>query len=159
MNDVLNKNLISKHEGNRMTAYRDTRGFLTIGRGFNLDAPNAMAICYAAGINYAAVRAGCSITLAESDAIFESQYSLVAAEARKIFPEIDTYPEGAAAVICDMLFELGLAGFEAFKVTIAAFRAKDWPAAIAGIQDSALDRQVPAREAENMQLLRNCITA
>lgn len=154
MNDAFNKQLIDKHEGNKLVAYKDTRGFLTIGRGFNLDAGWAMSICYALGVNYAAVRNGAYITREQSDAIFDRQYASVAAEARRIFPAIDGYPENAAAVICDMIFELGCAGFLTFRRTIAAFKAGDWAAAIAGIQNSALEREVPARTADNEALLK-----
>jgi GH24 family phage-related lysozyme (muramidase) len=154
MNDTLNKSLIEEHEGTRLVAYRDTRGFLTIGTGSNLDAIGASAICARAGVDYFTVRAGAAITAAQADFMFTEQYNVTAAQARHIFPAIDGYPDNAAAVICDMLFELGLGGFCLFKKTIAAFWAKDYPAVIAGIEDSMLETQVPGRVADNVRLLK-----
>lgn len=149
MNDELNKKLIMSHEGRRLKAYRDTRGFLTIGVGFNLDDALASGVCAAAGVDCQATRDGLPITDAECDLIFAHQYAAVAAEARGIFPGIDSYPENAAAVICDMLFQLGRTGFGHFVHTIAAFRAGDWKAAADGIAHSALAEETPHRVLDN----------
>lgn len=159
MNDALNKSLIGGHEGLRLIAYNDSRGFLTVGDGLNLDAPGAAALCAACGVNYTAVRAGVALTLDQANALFAAQYAKVAAEARAAFPKlatsggIDSFPDAAAAVICDMIFELGIAGFLAFRHTVAAFEAQDWAGAIAGIEDSKLESQVPGRVANNVALL------
>lgn len=153
MNDAQNKALIAGHEGRRLVAYADSRGYKTIGIGFNLDATGAAAICAAAGVNYDQVRAGALISEAQCDAIFELLYEAVAAQARKIFPQVDTFPDNAGAVICDMLFQLGSAGFLAFHHAIIAFGLKDWPGAIAAIRDSALATEVPNRVKDNISLL------
>lgn len=154
MNDALNKSLIIGHEGKRLLAYFDTRGYLTIGCGFNLDALGAQGICASAGVNYLAVRKGAAITGAQCDAIFASQYLTTAAEARRVFPAIDGYPENAAAVICDMLFQLGLTRFMGFRHAIAAFGTRNWAQAITEIKDSALATQVPTRVEKNIALLQ-----
>src|ERR1039457_4119498 len=111
MNDALNKSLISGHEGLRLKKYRDSRGFWTIARGFNLQAPGARAVCAAAGVDYLAVMTGAAITLDLANAIFDLQYNAVAGEARTAVPGIDQDPDNAGAVVCDMIFEMGLAGF------------------------------------------------
>lgn len=153
MNDTQNKALITGHEGRRLVAYADSRGYRTIGIGFNLDAAGAAAICAAAGVNFEQVRAGAMITEAQCDVIFELLYEAVAAQARKIFPQVDTFPDNAAAVICDMLYQLGTAGFLAFRHAVIAFGLKDWPGAIAAIKDSALAAEVPNRLKDNISLL------
>jgi GH24 family phage-related lysozyme (muramidase) len=153
MNDTQNKALIATHEGRRLVAYADTRGFKTIGVGFNLDAPGAAAVCSAAGVDFEQVRAGAMITDQQCDAIFELQYEAVAAEARKILSQIDSFPDNAGAVICDMLFQLGTAGFLEFRHAIIAFGLKDWTGAIAAIKASALATEVPNRVKDNISLL------
>ena len=57
------QNLLMRHEGYRSTCYRDSRGFLTIGIGFNLDDLSAEETCQALGLNYSGLRAGYAITL------------------------------------------------------------------------------------------------
>jgi GH24 family phage-related lysozyme (muramidase) len=153
MNDALNKSLIQKHEGCRLEVYRDTRGIQTIGYGFNLETTAARNICIGAGVDYDAVLAGAAITSAQADAIFERQYQTVAAQARISIPAIDEYAENLGAVVCDMIFNLGWAGFMAFRQTIAAVKEQDIPAVIQGIKDSALATQVPHRVADNIALL------
>jgi len=153
MNDSLIKAQIQKHEGLRLSAYDDTEDKLTIGWGFNLKAGNAPLLCVKAGLDFDAVCAGEAITVEQAVTIFQMQYSSVTGQARITFPEIDSYPDNASAVICDMLFELGWTGFLKFKNTIAAFKALNWAGAIAGIKDSLLVTEVPNRVADNIALL------
>ena len=153
MNDTLNKSLISGHEGLRLKKYLDSRGFWTIGRGFNLEAQGAAAVCANAGVDYIAVMAGAAITLDQANAIFDSQYARVAAEARRAIPGIDGDPDNAGAVVCDMIFEIGLSGFLAFHNAIAGILARDWPRAIAGMKASKWAYQVPSREMNDVALL------
>jgi hypothetical protein len=107
-----------------------------------------------AGISMAWVKGGRALPLAQVDLLFDAQYSSVAADARALFPAIDSYPDNAGAVICDMLFELGLHGFVQFRDTCAAFKACDWLGAMAGIEHSELASQVPGRVENNISLLR-----
>ena len=153
MNDTLNKSLISGHEGLRLKKYQDTRGIWTIGRGFNLETQAARAVCEQAGVNYDAVMAGAPITLDQANLIFDHQYATVAAEARKAIPGIDDDPENVGAVVCDMIFELGLSGFLAFHHAILGIMARDWKAAIAGMKASKWAAQVPSREENDVALL------
>jgi GH24 family phage-related lysozyme (muramidase) len=153
MNDALNKSVIERHEGRRLVVYLDSRGVKSIAVGFNLEAAGAAAVCARANLNLEALLAGQVITEAQCDAVFELLYEPVAKDARSIFPAIDSYPENAAAVICDMRFELGGAGFRSFHHTVIAFGLRDWPGAIAGIRNSQIAVEVPNRVADNIKLL------
>ena len=153
MNDAMNKSLISGHEGLRLKKYPDSRGIWTIARGFNLEAPGAASLCAKAGVSYRAVMAGAAITIDQANAIFDSQYAATASAARRAIPGIDEDPDNAGAVVCDMIFELGEAGFNAFHHAIAGIRARDWRAAIAGMQASKWATQVPNREHNDVALL------
>jgi len=157
MNDTLNKSLISGHEGLRLKKYPDSRGFWTIARGFNLEAPGAAAVCAAAGVDYAQVMAGAAITLDQANVIFEHQYDKVAAQARAAVPGIDADPDNVGAVVCDMIFELGLAGFLLFHHVILGLMQRNWAAAIAAMQESQWATQVPSREENDVALLEALI--
>ena len=60
---------IKKHEGRRYVAYRDTRGFLTVADGFNLDAHGAEGVIEGLGLVYQDVRDGKALTDAQCDAL------------------------------------------------------------------------------------------
>jgi GH24 family phage-related lysozyme (muramidase) len=160
MNDAFNKALIQKHEGRELVAYRDSvrndqypEGILTIGDGFNLETGMSRRICEQVGIDYDAVCAGQPITDAQCDAIFELQYQQVASNARMTFPNIDSFPQNAAAVLCDLIYEIGYGGFLLFHQTILAAKSQNWPGVIAGIGNSKLASEVPTRVADNISLL------
>ena len=110
-------------------------------------------MCGAAGVSYTAVMAGAAITIDQVNQIFESQYSAVAAQARRAVPGIDTDPENVGAVVCDMIFELGAQGFNEFRQVIMGLVSNNWAAAIAGMKASRWATQVPAREENDVALL------
>lgn len=147
--------LIRRHEGLRLKAYRDTAGKLTIGYGFNLDAGASKAICGQLKLDYEAVRGGQAITEAQADAILDLQLGIVNAQARTLFPNFNQMPCDVQAVVQDLIFNLGLAGFLKFHDTIASLKAGDWKGAADNLQDSLWARQVLNRAAEDIELLRN----
>lgn len=147
--------LIKKHEGLRLTAYRDSRGILTIGYGFNLEDTAAKAICAQLELDYAALETGAALTQDQADAIFDFQLSRVIAGARITFPGFDSFPDQAQAVIADLIFNLGLGGFLTFRKTIALLKAGKWDAAADELVDSLWFRQVPNRAAEDVALLQS----
>jgi GH24 family phage-related lysozyme (muramidase) len=115
--------LIRRHEGLRLTAYKDTKGKLTIGCGFNLDAAGAEAVCRRVGVDYAAVRAGAAITEAQADAIFAVQLEAVSAQASMMFPNFHIMPANAQAVVQDLIFNMGYEKLGEFNETVPALRA------------------------------------
>lgn len=154
MNDDLNREVIRRHEGCRLDTYRDTVGKRTVGVGFNLDAPTAPAICQQLGIDFGAVRDGVyRLTEEQADRIFAVQYARVRSQARVTFPDIDAMPDEAAAVICDMIFNLGYAGFLLFRKFIEAMKAGRWAVAIAEMEDSHWAKQVSNRVKDDVELM------
>jgi GH24 family phage-related lysozyme (muramidase) len=146
--------LIRGHEGVRDRVYDDTRGIPTVGRGFNLAAGRAADICRRVGVNYNELRAGLiTLTPEQIEAIFELQYEAVKTQARVTFAELDTMPDEAAAVVCDMIFNIGYAGFLEFRKFIAAVKAERWAVAIEEMERSLWAQQVPHRVASNVALM------
>ncbi|WP_348269761.1 glycoside hydrolase family protein [Edaphobacter paludis] len=146
--------LIRRHEGLRLEAYKDTVGKLTVGYGFNLDAPAAKALCASLKLDYDAIRNGGSITEAQADAILDLQLGMVNAQAKTLFPNFNQMPADVQAVVQDLIFNLGLAGFSKFNQTIAALKAGDWPGAADHLTDSLWFKQVGSRAVEDVALLR-----
>lgn len=147
--------LIRKHEGLRLSVYKDSRGIATIGYGFNLQAQHALYVCNLFGLDYAVLLAGtASLTQEQADKIFEHQLGVVQAQAHITFRGYDSMPANVQAVIADVIFNLGWAGFQGFHQTIAAFKAGNWNAAADALKDSLWFKQVGTRAVEDVALLR-----
>lgn len=153
MNRTLIEQTVGGHEGNRLVVYKDTRGNLTIGKGFNLDADGALRICVLFGIDYVAILNGAPMTQAQVDEVFEYQLSLVIGQAMLFFPNFLAMPDGVQAAVCDQIFEMGLPRFMGFVNEIAALRAGNYPQAAKDALDSEWARQVPNRAADDAKLL------
>jgi lysozyme len=147
------QNLLMRHEGYRSTCYRDSRGFLTIGIGFNLDDLSAEETCQALGLNYSGLRAGYAITLLQAQAVANRKISACLTAAQFQFPNWDDIPENAQAVVIDMLFNLGATKFSEFKLMIAALRSSDYPEAAAQMRQSLWFKQVGQRGLDDVALM------
>jgi len=132
----MNTDLVSRimaNEGFRATAYRDSRGFLTIGYGFNVDG---------------------GITRYAAGALMEAQL----AEARA---DIDGYPWYQACdpvrqgVLVELCFNMGLQKLLGFQKMLAACTAKDWQTAGAELKNSAWFGEVGQRGPQLVGLLTN----
>lgn len=151
---MFTESLIRRHEGLRLTAYRDTAGKLTVGYGFNLDAGAAKAICAVLKLDYEGIRNGAEITEADADAILDLQLGMVNAQAKTLFANFQAMPADVQAVAQDLIFNLGLNGFMKFRDTIASLKAGDWSAAADHLKDSLWYRQVGSRGVEDVALLK-----
>lgn len=154
---MFTQSLIRRHEGLRLKAYRDTAGKLTVGYGFNLDAGAAKAICASLKLDYEPIRNGVPITEAQADAILELQLGMVNAQAKTLFPNFNQMPADVQAVVQDLIFNLGLAGFMKFTDTIASLLGGDWAGSADNLKQSLWYRQVGARALEDVGLLTNAV--
>lgn len=149
------EDLIKRHEGLRLKAYRDTKGILTIFYGFNLEAPGARSICTRFGLDYQALCDGAVLNQTHADAVFSYQFGTVLTQAQTLFPDFGSYPEKVQAVICDLIFNMGLGTFSKFHETIAALKAENWSGAADHLTDSLWFKQVGNRAKEDVALLRS----
>lgn len=146
--------LIRKHEGCGLHVYRDTRGIPTIGYGLNLTTPWAKQIIRDLGLDYDALLNGTAVlTVAQAEQIFAQQYAKVRSQARVTFPDLDTMPEEAAAVIVDMIFNLGYAAFLLFRRFIEAMKMGRWAVAIQEMEESLWAKQVPNRVKDDVSMM------
>ncbi|HVT61432.1 MAG TPA: glycoside hydrolase family protein [Thermoanaerobaculia bacterium] len=150
------KTLIEKHEGRKNTAYVDTAGHPTIGIGFNLDRSDARQKIEALGLNFDDVRAGTtSLSDAQVDALFDGDVQKAVADAQALVSNFDDLSAARQAVVVDMVFNLGSAGFAKFHNTIAAIESGDWAGAAQQMLDSAWAKQVKGRATEDANLMTN----
>lgn len=121
------------NEGFRSIPYRDSRGFLTVGYGANLDA----------GLSeYAAAH----LLSAQVD------------EAETDVSNFDWYASADAvrqSVIVELAFNMGVHKLQGFHSMLAACDKADWATAAAELQNSAWFTQVGRRGPQLVRLLRD----
>src|SRR5579885_112697 len=116
--------LIARHEGLALKPYRDSRGFLTIGRGRCLDTRG--------------------ISLTEADYLFGNDLEGVLTDlaAQAWWEKLDPVRQVA---IADMGFTLGAHGVLAFRRMIVALLAQKWGAAAEEMRNSQWAKEVGQR--------------
>jgi lysozyme len=130
--------LLRFHEGERLTAYQDTKGFWTIGVGHLLPDPRNPKW------------RGYTITKQQADYLFQQDWYkhvwLVANYASWAlrFDEVRRY------VIFDMTFNLGIEpfdgdGFKDWPIFVGQLKAHDWAAAASNMRSTLWARQVKGR--------------
>ena len=129
--------LIRKHEGFRASAYRDTRGYLTIGYGRLIDAR----------------RAG-GISRAEAEFLLADDIKRAEAAVRALFRGADGFTPARYNALVSMAFNLGRGGLQRFSKMSAATACNNWEIAAEEALNSAWATQVPARAQEIAWALR-----
>lgn len=133
MNYEKTKEMIKRHEGERLKPYKCSAGKLTIGVGRNLEDVGISAV--------------------ESDYLFSGDLQNSIIEARKL-PFFKDLSETRKSVIVDMIFNLGLPRFLRFKKMIEAITRKDYNAAAFEMLNSKWAAQVGYRAEELADMMR-----
>lgn len=116
-------------EGFRRAAYKDHRGFLTVGHGICIDPAVP----------------GAGLTEAESRLVVAFRVEQLADEIRRRWPGWARLDEPRRLVLVAMAYQLGVAGLLGFKNMLGALDRRDWLAAQREALDSDWYRQTPAR--------------
>lgn len=132
--DVNAKELIKKHEGLRLQAYKDSRGILTIGYGHNLETGGISAVA--------------------ADQIFsddvDGHASLI-----KDFVWYQNLNDARRAVLLDMVFNLGVEGLLKFHGMIAALQVGNYTLAAQEMLSSVWANQVGPRAKEDAEIMKS----
>ena len=127
MSSVLIEQL-KRHEGFRALVYTDTTGHKTIGYGFNIEA---------------------GITMQSAEALLQSQIAEIWIDCNQEFNHFWwRLSRERQAVILNMVFNLGMAGFKKFKKMISAIADGDDEAVVKEMLDSKWAKQVKGRARE-----------
>lgn len=113
---------LTMNEGERDKVYNDTAGIPTIGIGFNLQRGDARDILRQLGADYDAVIGGQPLTADQVAGLFQYSFSPIVDQARgSLAPfHYDSMSDARRFVLCDLVFNLGIAGWDAFGNTRAA---------------------------------------
>lgn len=120
------------HEGIKLAPYRDTKGILTLGVGFNLQARGQVEFERIIGRTLGPQR---NITREEALLVLNHDIAHYEAEVVRLFPAYSTISEVRQRVCLDMAFNLGYGALK-FKNTMAAVARHDWSAAARGMWNS-----------------------
>lgn len=124
--------LISEHEGNKLKAYVDTRGKVTIGRGRNLTDKG--------------------ISFQECLMLFQDDFTEALSEALR-YPWYNELNEPRQAVIVDMVFNLGAARFAQFTRMHEAIAEGNFKQAALEMRYSAWAEEVPSRATQDADIM------
>jgi len=139
------KNLIRKHESQRLRVYDDADGKEIIPGKFVIGHPT---------IGWGRCLDTKGITINESNDLFENDIIDAEVAIHNIFGmDIFKETEKRIAVLLDMAFNLGEGGLWGFKKMIEAIKIRDWKTAAKEIESSVYFKQVGERAKENQKLL------
>lgn len=129
------KTIVRKHEGLSLRLYKCPAGATTIGYGRNLDA--------------------LGISLEEAEHMLESDCQRAIADARTLFPNLDSYSANRQLALVDMSFNLGLTKLSQFRRMKSAIDIGDWSKAAQCARESKWYGQVGNRSKWVVEMLRN----
>lgn len=126
---------LAVEEGDRLAAYLDTKGILTIGRGHNCIAKPVPRI----------YKVGDRITPEQDDALFAADLAEVEKDLDRGLSWWRDLDDVRQNVIADMRFNMGMAGLMTFGNTLRHVHAGEYAAAAYGMRHSLWDTQVGHR--------------
>ena len=120
---------LDQEEGDKTRAYKDSRGLWTIGIGHHDD-----TIC-----------GGLCWSPEKVDQVFGDDVDTAYREALHAYPWIAMLNEPRAAVIVEMVFQMGFGKVQEFVTLLGFMRDQRWPQAAADMLATAWARETPER--------------
>ena len=136
---------LKRHEGERLTAYLDTVGILTVGVGHNCKASPVPGV----------EKIGDKITQETSDRLFFQDAHNHETAILKKLPWISALVAPRQAVLFNMAFNLGVAGLLSFKNTLSLIEQGKYLAASDAMLKSKWATQVKGRAVELAAQMRS----
>ena len=130
---------IKANEGCKLSAYRDSRGYWTIGYGFKLPS------------NFPR-----KITQKTADMLLAREAVKALAGAKKLVPNFDSQPKNIKLVLVDLSYNLGVSGLSKFVKMLDACNDKEYGLMAVELQNSLWYDQVGDRGPRNVKIVRNC---
>jgi lysozyme len=125
------------HEGLKLSVYRDSLGYLTIGVGRLIDA-----------------RKGGRITRDEAIYLLDNDIAEKIGQLRSALPWFEAQDVIRQRALVDLAFNLGTPGLLKFKNTLAAWKRGDYDGAARGLEKSLWFKQVGRRGPRIVHMVR-----
>ena len=139
------KDMVKEHEGLRLDAYKDSKGFLTVGYGHLIDKGSPKDI--------QKLQEGQSISAERAEKLFEQDFNEHADAAKKI-PGFGKADEKQQAALIDLTFNMGPSWHEEFPKFTAAFKAGNYELAGAELENSKWYGDVARRAPTIVSLIK-----
>ncbi|WP_242049318.1 LamG-like jellyroll fold domain-containing protein [Aulosira sp. FACHB-615] len=157
------KSYLILNEGLREYVYKDTKGFLTVGVGFNLQKEGARKSIENLKIDYDKLLKGeINLNNIQIYTLLDKDTNQAIEDAKSFFPKFASLDEARKIVLVDMVFNLGKSKFADFKNLIKnvnraidSGKTEDWNAAAAEMEDSLWFKQVGDRAKRNVDIIKN----
>jgi len=149
MNLDLLREMIDRHEGNRLKKYRCPSGHWTVGRGWNIEARLLPADIGAH------LRLYGTITPEMSDRLLNIAIDTTIRQCKGIWPTFDDFTGRRQMALVDFVYNVGAGTTMKFKKALAAIDKGDWSKAAEEFQDSEWFRQVGTRGYEIIEMIQN----
>jgi len=117
-----------EHEGEKLTPYKDSLGYWTIGVGHLIDS-----------------RRGGGITMRVSRMLLDDDINVATVHCRIAFPWFDGLDPVRQDAIVNLAFNMGIDGLKKFHLMIAAIEQEDWEKAAYELWNSLWAKQVQDR--------------
>ena len=137
MTDALIEQL-KRHEGLVLHAYTDHLGFWTIGYGRLIDE-----------------RRGGGLSEEEAELLLRNDVQRVTDEVERRLPWVRGLSEPRRQALCNMAFQMGVAGLLGFRKMLAAMRSGRFDRAAREALDSRWAKQTPTRAEEVAGMIRD----
>jgi len=153
--DIYNR--VKEHEGKQDTIYKDSKGNLTIGIGFNLNRPDANARLKNVGADPKLIRSGkAKLTEQQIDTLYKEDLNKAKNSAKKLVSKTwSELPKGVQGVLTEMAFNLGEGGLAEFKNTLSYIEDKRFKLAAQSMLKSKWARQVGSRAKRLANIIEN----
>ena len=137
--------MVKEHEGLRTDAYKDSKGFLTVGYGHLVDKGSPKDI--------QGLKEGDTITAERAEKLFDRDFKEHADAAKKI-PGYGKADEKQQAALIDLTFNMGPSWHEDFPKFTAAFKAGNYELAGAELENSKWYGDVARRAPTIVSLIK-----
>lgn len=144
-------------EGLRQRVYKCSRGYNTVGIGFNMDDPSARTVWAEANIKESfnlVIKNQQSLSLKSVSDLLYKCIDNIKINAKWVFPEFDSYPEHVQLAVLNMLFQMGPRKLAQFTKTVSLIKEKKFAEASVEALDSSWAKQTPARAKRVTDLLK-----
>lgn len=147
---------IKRHEGTEHIAYKDTKGNMTVGVGFNLERADARTLISQVGADFDKVY---SRQQALNDQQINQLLNVNINEAMEIansfIPNLSSHPKKVQLVVADMCFNMGPAKMSQFVKFQKRITERNYAAAALEMQNSAWYTQVGQRSKNLVQMMNS----
>ncbi|QPI14001.1 lysozyme [Serratia phage 4S] len=135
-------------EGLKLTVYKDTEGFWTVGIGHLLTKDSSKAVAIKELDRLTGRSTDGSISVGEAENIFKLDVSKAENGIKGnsvLAPVYESLDSVRKMAMVNMVFQLGVAGVAGFKNSLALLKAKDWDKAAVNLAQSKWYNQTPNR--------------